>query len=87
MLQIRKQIQIWVLQQIKTFRVEIGFHYQTLWFEKVHQGQIENCCWQLYVYPTNFHLRLEELFAWTKRWDNVVVQVANGDNVKNKENI
>ncbi len=51
--------------------------------KKVHQGQIENCCWQLYVYPTNFHVRFE-LFALTKRWDNVV---ANGDNVKKKENI
>jgi hypothetical protein len=53
----------------------------------VHQGQIENCCWQFYVYLANFHLRFEELFASTKRWDNVVVQVANGDNAKKKENI
>jgi hypothetical protein len=30
-------------------------------------------------------LRFEELFASTKRWDNVVVQVANGDNVKKEE--
>ncbi len=51
MSQIRKQIQIWVLQQTKTFSVEIRYHYQTLWFEKVHQGQIENCCWQLMSIP------------------------------------
>jgi hypothetical protein len=33
-----------MLQQTKTFSVKIGLHYQTLWFEKVHQCQIENCC-------------------------------------------
>jgi hypothetical protein len=76
-----------MLQQRKTFSVRIGLHYQTLWFEKVHQCQIENCCWQFYAYPNNFHVRFEELFASTKRWDNVVVQVANGDNVKKRENI
>jgi hypothetical protein len=32
-------------------------------------------------------VRFEELFASTKRWDSVLVQVANGDNVKKKGNI
>ncbi len=38
---------------------------------------------ELYICPTNVHAQNEKLYA-SKGWDNVVIQVANGDKAKKK---
>ncbi len=39
---------------------------------------------KLYICPTNVHVQNEKLYA-SKGWDNVVIQVANGDKVERKK--